>query len=311
MTTFFEDLGTPLLDQCASLANSVATSLSAAVTPLFLGATTVSIFFYGLAVMRGESGEGAMTFVWRIFKVALILCIVQAYVSLGIIDLASTTQDDFVSVVAGGSNALQVIDNATVPYLAFTAGAVIFGMSVASDNYSGIFMALLVLCFVILGGGVLALALFYALLAKVGLYVVLALGPLFIAALAFGPTLRFFELWLSSLLNFSILSGVSAMMLTLVTTSQKAAFLSVFTNPLNGLVMLILFGVVLLLFMMEVPRLVMALTNGADVTNGLTAYAINRAVYSPPWLSSVTPAGSSAALKNGVAAPAARQGAPR
>lgn len=304
MATFFYDISNPLCDQAKDLATTMSSNIVAAVVPVIVSALAVMILFYGLSVVRGEAQQPAAVFFAKILKIAIITAIVQEYSSnsVNIINLAWTTQDNLVQAVSGSSNAFQAIDSATTPLVGFFAGLVVFMISsTTSGTGESLMMALLIVCFVVLGGGSLALCVFYALLSKVGLGVVLGLGPLFIAGLAFGPTARFFDSWLAAVLNFCLLSAVSSVMLGFVTQAQSAAISYSGLNILLDAILLILFGIVTLLCMMEVPRLTASLTGGADMTGGVGAYAVSRTAYGESWLSSISGRnrGSRAAAPNG------------
>jgi type IV secretion system protein VirB6 len=113
--------------------------------------------------------------------------------------------------------------------------------------------------------------------------IVLGLGPLFIAALAFGPTARYFDGWLSSVLSFSLLGAVSSVVLTFVSRTEISVVGHAFPNLIMGAIEVTIVSFVFLLFMLEVPRLVSHLTSGADATGGVVGFAQMRGVYGAPW----------------------------
>lgn len=310
MTTFFTTIGGQLTGQyspAALMADNLATTLSDAIVPVYISATALMLLFHGLAIVRGETQQPFAALLGKIIKLMLIIGIIQLYghggswsnpltgqsASTDVIQLVLQLQADLVSVVTQAlnvafgtpltNNAFTVIDNSFGMVMSFFAGLLLLGITMFSDGSAGnITTGLLVFFFIVMGGGVVALAFFYAMLSQFGLLLVLGLGPLFIAGLAFGPTARYFDGWLSSILGFSLLGAVSSAVLTMISQAQGIAF----SQSLNLFVSMVLMGVtgfVFLLFMMEVPRLVSQLTQGADATGGLVGAAQVRGVYSAPW----------------------------
>src|ERR1700712_5696995 len=51
----------------------VVNSLIIGITPIALTAMTLWILLYGWAVLRGEVAESVLTFVWKVFKILLVL----------------------------------------------------------------------------------------------------------------------------------------------------------------------------------------------------------------------------------------------
>lgn len=51
----------------------VVSSLMSAITPIALSAMTVWVALYGWAVLRNEVSETVPTFVWKVFKIGLVL----------------------------------------------------------------------------------------------------------------------------------------------------------------------------------------------------------------------------------------------
>lgn len=282
--TFFADLGNTITSQANGMADTVAANLASAIVPLFVSAGALMIFFHGLSVIRGDSQQPFMGLLWKIFKLGMIIAVIASYQGFGVVDVVLSIQSGLVQAIAGANNAFQVIDQTYGPLIGFFAGLVIFGMSMFTDGSMGtITIGLLVFFFIIMGGAVLALALFYALLSTLGLLIVLGLGPLFIAGLAFGPTARYFDGWLSSVLSFSLLGAVSSVVLTFVSKTEISVVGQAFPNIISGAIEVTIVSFVFLLFMLEVPRLVGHLTSGADATGGVVGFAQMRGVYGAPW----------------------------
>ncbi|WP_206956018.1 type IV secretion system protein [Trinickia acidisoli] len=288
--SFFADLGTSVTSQATGLADQIALSLVSAIEPLFVTATALTLLFHGLALIRGESQQAFGALLWKTFKVGIILGVLSYYIdpNIGVVVNVIGIQSGLVTSITNGqaSSAFQMVDQAVVPLMGFFAGLMIFGISMISGGSMGnITIGLLIFTFIILGGGALALALFYALLSTLGLAIVLGLGPLFIAGLAFGPTARYFEGWLSSVFSFLLLGAVSSVVLGFVMATEGNILVQAFPNVILGAFQVTMVSFVFLLFMLEVPRLVSQLTSGgADVTSGVVGFAQIRGIYGAPWL---------------------------
>ncbi|CAJ0809401.1 hypothetical protein LMG19083_04924 [Ralstonia psammae] len=310
MTTFFTTIGGQLTGQfspAALMADNLATTLSDAIVPVYTSATAVMLLFHGLAIVRGETQQPFAALLGKIIKLMLIIGVIQLYghggtwanpttgqsASTDVIQLVLQLQGEFVSAVTQAlnaafgtpltDNAFTVIDNSFGMVMSFFAGLMLLGITMFSDGSAGnITTGLLIFFFIVMGGGVVALAFFYAMLSQFGLLLVLGFGPIFIAGLAFGPTARYFDGWLSSILGFTLLGAVSSAVLTVVSQAQGITF----NQSMNLFVSMVLMGVtgfVFLLFMLEVPRLVSQLTQGADVTGGFVGMAQVKGLYSAPW----------------------------
>jgi type IV secretion system protein VirB6 len=299
---FFQGLESDLLSTMTQTAQTISTSLVTAIVPVFVTAATVMIFFHGLAALRGDAQQPFMTLFWRIVKIGIIILVLENYISYDVIGVGQSIMHGLSSAIANSSDPIAMVDNATLPLIGFFAGMIVFGMSMLNDGSMGnIAIGLMVFFFVIMGGAVYALAVFYTLLSLLGLTLVLGLGPLFIAGLAFGPTAKFFDGWISSILGLSLIGPVAAVFINIISSAETNALATSFPNIFAGLFDVIMMSLVFLLFMMEIPRLVSTLTQAAEVTGGLVGFAQIRGVYGAPWFTSRA-AGAAAAASAGASA---------
>lgn len=283
---YFEGLLNPICIQAKNFAAGVSQSVVTAVLPVVAAALAVMIFFYGLSVVRGEVQNPLMMFIGKIFKHGVIVAVVSGYASgaINVIDLAWNLQDSFTSVISGNSNAFAAIDDSHFKVVAFFAGAMVFLIdSMNAGSFEGYFLLAMIVLFILFGGGVIALSLFYIVLSKVGLALILGLGPFFIAGLAYQPTARFFETWLGAVLNFCMLAAVAALMIPWVTNAQTAVIASSNGNFIKDLVEFSIVSLVMFLLMLEVPRLVAGLMSGLDISSSVNAYASTKLFYGQSW----------------------------
>jgi len=216
--------------------NSISAALSLALIGVVTAALTVYYLFVGYAVMRGEVHAPLVTIVWKSVKMNLILYIAlsagvyQTFVVVNVGDVtaqAMTSISNASSASAGATvcvpagtgtpAVLSVIDcnfeKLLVPYDSIkTAAKGIDWYDVPSALSLEVSSGLYSLCLMVL-----VLAVAYTLFTtQLTLSLVLAVGPLFIAALAFEPTKSYFEGWKNKIVYVLILNLFIVIFLGLV-----------------------------------------------------------------------------------------------
>ena len=124
----------------------------------------------------------------------------------------------------------------------------------------------------------LCIALFVVTLAKLFLTFVIAIGPLFILCLAWRPTARFFDSWLSMLLNAVVLTwfaffalGLSAYMGAAMfkAINDGGGFLGSTFNVLGEATRYCVLMILMAILCFQAPSLASALTGGAAIQQGI------------------------------------------
>lgn len=219
-TGLFQWLGNTIDSALATFVFQTSSTLAATITPLVTTGLTIWVLVYGLAVMRNEVGDPVNVFVWKAIKLSAILFFALA---------AGAYQGDIVGAVYDGIDGLSA---ALAPNKAGNVYGLLDGYESKSldlvltilshavdllpmggwlDLLAGAVLALAVALTLIFCGG-------FVIFAKIALAIVLALGPLFIAALAFAPLQKFFDAWLGTVLNYVLLIVVLATFVTLSIT---------------------------------------------------------------------------------------------
>ena len=259
----------------------VVSALMTAIAPIALTAMTLWVALYGWAVLRNEVSETVPTFLWKVFKIGLVLAFaLQAgfYISN-----VSDTADALASGVAAtflpaAANPMTV----SSPYAmldAFNDQASLLVIDLLKD--AGITRLDLLLAAVVCSIGnvvFLCIALFVVTLAKLFLTFVIAIGPIFILCLAWRPTARFFDSWLSMVLNSVVLTwfaffalGLSIYMgqaMVQVVQSQggfQGPTFNVVGESLRYCVVMVLMAIICF----QAPSLASALTGGAAIQQGI------------------------------------------
>ena len=204
--------------------NDIASRCVTEITPVVTVALTLSFISYGLLIMRGAVSMPVTEFLGKAFRIVIIVNIALAggiYQS-DIAGLIRTLPDDLATALiidpSQGASAASLVDEA--------AGAG-FGCAGEAFNKAGMFsfegityclIAIIVLFMTIILTGV---GVAFLLMAKIALSILAGLGPLFIVALIFPATERFFTLWLGQVVNYVLLMVLYAAVFGLMMTMYK------------------------------------------------------------------------------------------
>ena len=247
----------------------VVSSLMTAIAPIALTCMTLWVTLYGWAVLRNEVSETLPTFMWKVFKIGLVL--------------AFALQSGFyVSNVSDTANALATgvatafLPAATNPLTVTSPYALLDAFRWRSPKSHCLIFAAVVAA---IGNVIfLCIALFVVTLSKLFLTFVIAVGPLFILCLAWRPTARFFDSWLSMVLNSVVLTwfaffalGLSVYMgqaMVQVVQSQ-GGFLGPTFNVVGESLKYCVVMILMAIICFQAPSLASALTGGAAVQQGI------------------------------------------
>jgi len=277
----FTWIGTKLSAILDAYLLGVVSNVMAAIAPIALAATTIWITLYGWAVLRNEVAETVPDFVWRVFKLGLVLTF-------------SLQSGFYISSVSDSANALAVgvastfvpsdADPSTVttPYALLDRFNDAASMQVSDImKEASMFRLDLVLAAAIFSIGsicFLCIGLFVVTLAKVFLTFVIAVGPLFILCLAWRPTARLFDSWLSMVLNAVVLTWFAFFALGLSTYMGAAIFQAIADgggflggsfNVLGEATRCCVLMILMAIICFQAPSLASALTGGTAVQQGV------------------------------------------
>lgn len=260
-------------------------ALSAGIAPLVVTGITMWIMLYGMASMRGEVQDPVMGFVKSairlsfIFGIALGAGIYQSMIVETVYAFQSGLGQIFSPDAANIFAALDKFDNKSTEHAMVIMGRGYTALPMGGylDICAGLILLLTNAVLLALCGG-------FALLAKVSLTFVLALGPLFIVALAFTPINKFFDAWLSKVLNYVLMTVCLGAVLTFALTISSDYIDTMIANTNNegisamsdafGLVMV---NGALLVVTYHLPQLVAGLTGGTPLSGaGLASFVGNK-----------------------------------
>jgi type IV secretion system protein VirB6 len=306
----FSYIGGTFFSYVDQYVNQVSAQLSLYVAVVALAAATVYYIFVGYAVMRGEVHEPIKTIVWRSVKMAMILfvaCSAGIYQTevIGTINTVSASLMSSVASVNNGSCGNAAGGNAALLALldCNTAKGMLVFDSIMKDFSTLHWYDLTQL--LMLGSAAIIYALCYGLLLiAVGLdffmnmltlQLVLAVGPLFVGALAFEPTKGFFDGWKNKIvyclilqLFIMILIGMAfAVINNYIIKSgfitMDGGFISNLGNELAAMKAVFSLCVVIVIFsymFTKLDNIAASITGGGDSGSGLgmvaTMYALGR-----------------------------------
>ena len=259
----------------------VVTTLMTAIAPIALTSLTLWVGIYGWAVLRNEVPETVPSFLWKVFKIALVFAFAlqSAFYISNVADTANALATGVATTfLPAMSNPMTVVSPYALLDL-FNDQASLIVLDLLKE--AGITRLDLLLAAVVCSIGnvvFLCIALFVVTLSKVFLTFVIAIGPIFLLCLAWRPTARFFDSWLSMLLNAVVLTwfaffalGLSAYLgqsLVLAVQAQggfSGPTFNVVAESLRYCVVMILMAIICF----QAPSLASALTGGAAVQQGI------------------------------------------
>ncbi|EJE4644420.1 type IV secretion system protein [Vibrio parahaemolyticus] len=204
-------LFTPLFekvdDTTATFVSDISSRAIAEATPVVTVAMSLGILMYGMLVVRGAVQTPVMEFIGRALKISIITSIALAgglYQS-DIADAITKVPDELATALitdaTTGSSAAGIVDVAASK--GFDAAGEAFSKAEFFSG-DGLVYGLFGLIILVSTAIMTAIGGAFVLLAKVALALLAGLGPFFILALLFQPTVRFFEMWTAQVLNYGL-----------------------------------------------------------------------------------------------------------
>lgn len=289
----------------------VVSSLMTGIAPIALTAMTIWVAVYGWAVLRNEVQETVPTFVWKVFKIGLVLAFaLQAgfYIS-NVADTANAMATGVATTFLPAAADPLTISSPYALLDAFNDKASKLVLDLLKE--AGITRLDLMFAAVVCSIGnvvFLCIALFVVTLAKLVLSFVIAVGPLFVLCLAWRATARFFDSWLSMLLNAVVLTWFAFFALGLSVylgdamvqvINDQGGFLGPTFNVVGESLKYCVVMVLMAIVCFQAPSLAAALTGGAVMQQGVQMIQ-NTLMVSGLRSAASARSGASAALAGGV-----------
>ena len=259
----------------------VVSALMKAIAPIALVAMTTWVTLYGWAILRNEVSETLPVFMWKVFKIGLVFAFAlqAAFYMANVADTANALAMGVASTFLPAG-----VDPNTIasPYALLDKFNDDASTQIADImKEASMFRLDLLLAAAIFSIGsvvFLCIALFVVTLSKLFLAFVIAVGPLFLLCLAWRPTQRFFDSWLSMVLNAVVLTwfaffalGLSAFMGASMfkAIQDGGGFMGANFNVLGEAVRYCVLMVLMAIICFQAPSLASALTGGAAIQQGI------------------------------------------
>ena len=244
---------------------------------------TLYVVLWGIAMMTGKVAEPVMDGAIRIVKSALIIAFAtnSALYAGEVADFLYKWPAALVGVINGSeiTSTTQILDQSL-------AQSIDLGKKVwESATITTIGLYFIALAIWTMGAVVAGLTAFIIITAKIGLALLLAIGPIFILLLMFDATREFFNKWLTSVLStgFTIVlvSMVSQLIMKYYSAGIEAANAS--AGASGGIVAIttmmpaVVTGIIAIPMILSIPSLASGLGGGVSAgTAGIAGFAYNK-----------------------------------
>ncbi|MEO8408771.1 MAG: type IV secretion system protein, partial [Oxalobacteraceae bacterium] len=263
--------------------NTTAQAVIGVITPTASVLLVIYICFWGWSMMRGAIEEPIGDGTARILRLITVYVIALSlgWYAIFLSNWLWKSGDAMAKVIAGGFGGKTTDTASAITYIDATFqkfyeyGGLLFDYSLNHTNAIGIpDIPYLLLAFLIFFVGV-VLA-FYAayllILSKMGLAILLGVGPMFVLATMFESTRRFFDGWISQVLNFIFIVILSAAILAVVgveLSKQLAIGIkdAVGDKPIPAINVFGIagLGILVLLFLFQVTSIASGLAGGVSL----------------------------------------------
>jgi type IV secretion system protein VirB6 len=279
---FFSTFWNWLNGQLAAYIGDNTARLAAVLEPAVVTLATVYVMTWGYLQLTGRIEEPLVAGVKRIAILALVLGVALRLwlYNTVIVDTFYSAPSQLAAAVIGAADPVGTIDTI------WQQGGTVAGYLWSKANFFsngavGFYIAGAVIW--ILMGALCVYAMFLIALSSIALAVLLALGPLFVVALLFDGTRRFFSAWIAQLANYGLITILTVMVAALLlkvvqsyaaqTAALGAAVLTV--DALN----MVLVAVLVFLILRQVMPIASGLAGGLSLSSsGLFSNSIKSGI---------------------------------
>jgi len=272
----FTNLFTSVNGALNTYIQSTATSIISSITPVTTTLLTIYIMLWGWSMMRGTISEPVTDGVGRLIRLSIIIGIA---INLGrynsfIVDFLWNLPDALAALVASGSsNPATNMSFLDTFFGQFNDTATAFNdAAYKTTNMMGLpDLTLWIIGWAVrfAGMALTAYAAFLLILAKIGLAILLGIGPIFILLTIFEPTKRFFDSWLGQALNYIFLALLTSAIIKIVLQIIQGFLAALDLTNVSFLAVLptIGFCIIGVLVLMQIPSVASALGGGVAISS--------------------------------------------
>ncbi|WP_375639104.1 type IV secretion system protein [Bartonella sp. MF74HXZ] len=268
----FTEIDNMLMDPLAEVMDNSIKSLSSSLgAPLKLSCT-IYIIFMGYNIIYGRSSMPLWEFIATTFKLGIIVALATnaAYYNTWVRDIFFNDLPNAISNVTQGAahsdkNVWDSMMNQAAAHVfdaADKAGILSMGKFLAAW-IAGLICLGIAAFFCIIGFIV-------SLVAKLGLFLVISIGPLFISLYMFSSTRRFTEAWLNQTVNFIILQVLVVLLGGLYVNISINIFSRGLDDIMISLIQFLVVGICGIYLFFHLPGIASALASGGASLTGAT-----------------------------------------
>lgn len=286
---FFEDTFNKLNGSLTTYVSDVAGSIIGAITPVAYTLLMIYMMLWGWSTMRGMISEPISDGVTRMVRLSVIVAIA---LNLGrynsyVVDFLWNSPDAIAGYIASGysdtNTNVQFLDSLMSKI--YDLGDAYWQKGMAA----GVLIpdiGMIIVAILIWAAGIICTAYgaFLLCLSKMGLAIILAVGPIFILLTIFEGTKRFFDVWLGQALNFVFTVMLTAagikLVMTIIEAYLGAATVGgVLADPsITQAIPCIVLCLIAALVLVQVPSMASALGGGVALsTMGAVGWAYGKA----------------------------------
>lgn len=284
---FYKKTFTTLDGALTDYVSNVAGSIIGAIKPVATTLLTIYVMLWGWSMLRGMINEPITDGVSRVVRLAVIVGLALDLGSYNgyIANFLWNSPDAIAAYIASGysdsGSNVQYLDSLMSQIYDF--GNAYWEKGVAA----GVIMpdiGMMLIAILIWAAGIIATGYgaFLLCLAKMGLAIILAVGPIFVLLTIFDSTKRFFDVWLGQALNFVFMVMLAAAGIKLILTILQQYLTDsagVVADPaINQAIPAVVLCLIGALVLVQVPGMASALGGGVAVsTMGAVGWAYGKA----------------------------------
>ena len=280
MARFYSDFFTSINGQLEGTISSTASAVIGAITPVATTLLLIYVALWAWSMARGMISEPVTDGATRIVYLSIILAIALSigYYNGFLSDWLWRSPDAMAGIIAPGRDPqgnMGFLDGLMLRYDRYASA----WFKAAEENpWMG--GAIPDLWYYAIGGAVLLAGVLltgYAaallVLAKIMLAVLLGIGPMFVLALVFQVSRRFFETWLGQCLNFvfvviliSALFAIVGLIISRVLSTEMSAINTASVPDISAAIGIIALSAIIFILLLQIPGVASALGGGVAVS---------------------------------------------
>lgn len=260
--TIFSDINTRLMQTIVLTLDQSIEGLSSSLSAPIAASATIYIMFLGYNVTYGRSTMPLWDFITTAVKLAVIVTLVTRASSynIWIKDIFFTELPNSIVRVLR----LLSIDNSIWDHILSNASANIFEKAAEESKLWSVVVWLTSIGCIIIVSLFCIVGFLVSTFSKIGLSLVLSLGPIFISFYMFSKTRRFTEAWINQVVNFIILQILVVMIGGLYLDLALNIFQKNITDIFYTFVEFLVIGLSGVYLFMKLPGLASALTSSGS-----------------------------------------------